>query len=499
MSKHKTFRGGYKFPEFKGQPDDTLEISPIPQQVNIPLRQGFGLEVDCLVKVGDKVSAGQIIGSNDQSVSSPVHATINGVVEKISKSNYLGQDYQIVSIKGDGSSEYKKIPDANSNWDKLSPEEIEKLLYNSGVTALDFEGIPTRFNSSIIQTNDVENIIIHGVNSEPYSTSTKILLQDKNISSLVEGMKILHKIMPKSKIHLALSKHSGNAFDEIGKLIAGNDWLNLCYLEAKYPQDHDAMLVQTVLRQKFPYGYSAANIGVVILGLQTVLHVYEAVVEGKPLIERVIALCGSALSNPLHIKVRIGTAIGDIIGSRLKQNVEARYILNSLLIGTELNGLDIPIGKTFSQIIAIPENRNREFLAFINLGLKRDSYSRTFMSKLLPMVQKTCDTNMHGEGRPCISCNYCEEVCPVSIMPHILSKYIQRSLVDETLMNLRIFNCIQCGLCSFVCPSKIPLSQHIKEGEEMLKAQGCTRDQCILPNFSNLKGVVEDYRGAKDI
>ncbi|MDQ1328195.1 MAG: H+/Na+-translocating ferredoxin:NAD+ oxidoreductase subunit, partial [Candidatus Poribacteria bacterium] len=102
MSKYKTFRGGYRFAEFQGQPDDTLEEPFIPSQVNIPLLQGFGKEGDCLVKVGDQVSAGQIISRNDQNVSSPVHATINGIVSEISRTNYFGKNCLVVSIKGDG-------------------------------------------------------------------------------------------------------------------------------------------------------------------------------------------------------------------------------------------------------------------------------------------------------------------------------------------------------------------------------------------------------------
>ena len=86
----------------------------------------------------------------------------------------------------------------------------------------------------------------------------------------------------------------------------------------------------------------------------------------------------------------------------------------------------------------------------------------------------------------------------MGIIPHLLSKYVQRSIIDETLMNLRIFNCIECGLCSYVCPSKIPLAKHIKEGQEKLTVSGCDRNQCILPYFDNLKGI-EEYRGPKEL
>jgi Na+-translocating ferredoxin:NAD+ oxidoreductase RnfC subunit len=80
-----------------------------------------------------------------------------------------------------------------------------------------------------------------------------------------------------------------------------------------------------------------------------------------------------------------------------------------------------------------------------------------------------------------------------------LSKYVQRDMIDETLANLHIFDCIQCGLCSYVCPSKISLVQHIKAGMDSLTEQGCNREVCILPHFDNIRGVVESYRGAKEI
>ena len=258
------------------------------------------------------------------------------------------------------------------------------------------------------------------------------------------------------------------------------------------------MLVPTILKQKFPYGYSAANVGAVILNLQAVLLSYEAVVEGKPLIERTIALCGPAFKETLHIKARIGTPLREALEGRVKEGLSARFVLNGLLTGFELKDLNLPIDKTYSQIIGLVENRERKFLSFLNPGLKSDSYSNTFMAKLSPRIQKTCDTNKHGEERPCISCNYCEEVCPVGIIPHLLVKYVQCNILDETLMNLRIFNCIECRLCSYVCPSKIPLAKQIREGQEKLTIQGCDRNQCILPYFDNLKGI-EEYRGPKEL
>jgi Na+-translocating ferredoxin:NAD+ oxidoreductase RnfC subunit len=82
------------------------------------------------------------------------------------------------------------------------------------------------------------------------------------------------------------------------------------------------------------------------------------------------------------------------------------------------------------------------------------------------------DTNLHGEHRPCIACTYCDGVCPAGILPHLLHRYVQREVIDETLLRLGIFDCIDCNLCTYVCTSKIPLAALMREGKEKLVAEG---------------------------
>lgn len=490
----RTFKGGYRFKNYAGQVAPVLVEAHIPERVVIPLRQGFSTEVKPCVKKGESVFAGQTIGRDDATVSSPIHSSVNGVVEEIKRMNYFKRDINMVMIRTTNASrEIPRLSGHSVEWWKLSNEKIEELIYLSGVSSLDREGIPTRFKSSIISPEDVNHLIIHGIGSEPYNISLDLLLEGKNLLHLFEGLNILKRIMPKTKVHLAINAHKKKIIEQLVKLASELEWLDIYPLEPKYPQGYDEMLVPTILNQKFPYGYSAANVGVVVLNIQATLAVYKAVAEGLPLVERIIALCGPAMKENIHLKVRVGTVLGDLLKGRLKGEHPPRVVLNSLLTGVTLNDFSLPIDRIFSQIIAIPENKAREFLAFMRPGLRRDSYTRTFLSVLLPNIQKLADANQHGEERPCITCSFCEEVCPVKIIPHLLSRYVKKGLIDETLMNYDIFNCIECGLCSFVCPSKIPLLKHMKEGHEKLIMQGCDRTQCILPYF-NLTGI-EEYRG----
>lgn len=487
-------KGGYIFRNYAGQPADVLLEAPLPEQVIIPLKQGLGSEVKPLVKKGDTVTAGQIIGRDDNAICSPVHASINGVVEDIRRMNYFKHDINLVTIKGlNKSREIVRLPGATSDWWKLNNEKIEELIYLSGVSSLDVEGIPTRFKSSFIPPEKVEHLIIHGVGSEPYNISLELLLADKNRLHVLEGIKILKRIMPRCKVHLALNAWKKEIIESMKKLATDLEWLDIIPLEPKYPQGYDEILVPTILEKKFPYTYSAANMGVIIINIQVVLGVYDAVVEGLPLIERIVALSGPCFKENIHLKVRIGTSLNDIVKGRLKEGLPVRLIDRSILRGFNLQDTSLPVERTISNLIAIPENREREFLAFIRPGVRRDSYSRGILAKWLPGIKKSPDTNLHGEERPCISCNFCTDACPVQIIPHLISKYVQADIIDEIIMQYGIFNCIDCGLCNFVCPSKIKLLENIKKGREKLLAENCGPDHCILPHFE-LIGI-DEYRG----
>ena len=495
INKVKPFKGGFRFREFLGQPESMTEDIGIPSIIVIPLKQGYGNQTMPLVNPGDVVKAGQIIGINDDSISSPVHSSVNGTVEKLSKIHSGGEEINAVVIRPDGSSDWQTLAGSREDWDGLAVGEIRDLLYRSGVTGLDRGGIPSNNKSSVITPDEVENIIIHSTGSEPFNLSLKVLLEGKRLFEFIEGMKILKKAMPGSTLHLVLDKHEKKLLAEIDKLVSGLDWLKVYAATPKYPQGYDEMLVTSILGKRFPYGYSAANILVVVLGIQTILHAYDAVAKGKPLIEKTLALCGLGWKKNLHIKVRVGTTIEYINEMFLKDDREYRIIPESVLSKKAVADYTVPVNKMSSQLITIPENREREALAFAKAGGNKYSYSRAYLSSLLPDKKTAYDTNLHGEERPCILCSFCEEVCPVNIIPHLIQKYVSNNIIDERLMHYNVYNCIDCNLCDFVCPSKIKLHDAIKDGQEKLTTSGCDRSSCILP-FFDLTGL-DEYRGVK--
>ena len=208
LKSFRTFKGGFRFKNYSGQAGHRIIESPIPQKVIIPLKQGFGTEVKPIVKIGDSVFTGQITARDDASISSPIHSSVNGVIEDIRRLNYYKRDVNMVVIRSNNTSrEIPRLSGCTQEWGKLNNEKIEELIYLSGVSALDREGIPTRFKSSIIPPEEVKHLIIHGVGSEPYNISLDLLLEGRNLLHFFEGVKILKRIMPHAKVHLAINSH----------------------------------------------------------------------------------------------------------------------------------------------------------------------------------------------------------------------------------------------------------------------------------------------------
>jgi Na(+)-translocating NADH:ubiquinone oxidoreductase A subunit len=490
--KNRRFSGGYRFSRFEGEPGGEIIEIGIPEKVIIPLKQGFGKEVKPVVNSGDRVEAGQIIGRNDDSISTPVHSSVNGIVEEIVKIDYFGIETESVVIKSDSTAGWKTLKDHTSEWEKLSAEKIEQLLYLSGASSLDSAGIPTRFRSSLISPEEVEHVIIQGTGSDVYNVSLNTLIGGEKLNHFLEGLRILKTIMPAAVIHIALNKHQKKLVYDIDSLTASHDWVKIYTLEPKYPQEYDGVLIPTILKRSYPYGFLPVNIGIVVLGVQTILHVYDAVVPGKPLIERIIPICGPGFTENLHLKVRVGTSFKDITIGKVKLGENFRFITDSPLSGKTIPDLDLPIDRTCSKIITLHEKKTGEMMAFAKPGFIKDSYSRTFVSSFLNF-KKMADTNIHGEERACIFCGFCEQVCPAGIIPHLLFRYTERDMVDEILVKYRIFKCIDCNLCTYVCPSKIQIGRYIKEGKKKLTEMGIDYSEPVLRNFE-LKGL-EEYKG----
>jgi electron transport complex protein RnfC len=75
----------------------------------------------------------------------------------------------------------------------------------------------------------------------------------------------------------------------------------------------------------------------------------------------------------------------------------------------------------------------------------------------------------HSEDfSPCIRCGRCIDICPMGLMPSMLSIYAEKGLY-EGAKEYNLFDCFECGSCAFVCPSKRPIVQLIRVAKSQVK------------------------------
>lgn len=488
----KAFKGGYRFKNFKGAPLDTIVNVDAPDTVTIPLQQGFGEAAEATVKPGDAVKAGQIIGKNPDVVSSPVHSSVTGKVTELTKISAGGREIPAVIIEKDG--DFSLTPDSiqrlnghDKDWRRLQADRVVELIYQSGAASLDTSGIPTPFGSSPVEPGDIGHVIVNAVADDILAVSPSVLLEGESLGRFAEGCGILKKVMPRAEVTIAVSKNEKALAKKLQEATTDLQGVDVAVVSDKYPQGFDEVLVPTILGGAFPYGFEAVNIGVNVVSVQTVLHVFDAVTEGIPVLSRLIALGGSGFLENIYIRVPVGTPGSVIIENYGKNDGEYRIVCDSLMHGPAIEDTSLPVTRTCSAVYAIPEARSTEMMSFASPGFTKDSYTNAFPTTVLPFPKKL-DTNIHGEERACLSCSYCEEVCPVGIQPNLIHRYVKRELIDETIQQFGIFNCIDCNLCTYVCPSKIPVAELMRKGKAMLRDEGLNDDDKTSSEFA-LKGI----------
>ena len=422
-----TFRGGVHPQESKITSSLPIEDSPLPDKVIIPLQQHIGAPNTPLVKKGDTVFTGTLIGKSDAFVSSPVFSSITGKVMEVGKFPHpvLGRGLGILIQRED---EDKIDPSIKPIGNPLTMDSktLVNIIKEKGIAGMGGATFPTHVKLS--PKNEIDTLIINGAECEPYLTCDDRLMIEKS-KEIIEGVKIIQKIINPKKIYVAIEENKEKAIFSMEKAIEKD--MELKILKTKYPQGGEKQLIKALLNREVPSGGIPPDIGVIVQNVGTCFAIYEAAYYGKPLYERIVTVTGE-VENPKNLRVRLGTLVSFLL--RLcggnTENVN-QIILGGPMMGISQSSLNVPVIKGTSGIIA----------------LKR--------KELFPEY-------------PCIRCSKCVDVCPVNILPTELVR-IGKFEKWELLEEYNVMDCIECGSCAYVCPSNIPIVQYIKVGKQKLR------------------------------
>lgn len=411
-----------------------------PARVVLPLCGQDGESGEPLVKVGDKVSLGQLLCPATPRYAA-VHASVSGTVAAIEPclQSWGGKALSIV-LENDGKDAparpaWTPAPRRDAPQD-LTPGEIVDIVRQAGIAGMGGGAFPAylKLHSAI---GRVDALLLNGAECEPYLTADERLMEERP-EAVIGGTRLLMRCLALDRAVIGVE---GNKYSAVAALrkqlpLRGGD-VEVRTLRARYPQGSEKQLIQKLTGRRVPTGKLPADAGCVVFNVATAAAVYDAVYDAVPLTRRVVTVSGSAVAEPKNLLVPLGTPLEDLIreagGWRAQPD---RVLAGGPMMGAAQFDLSTPVTKGTSAV----------------LGL----------------VAAEVKPANRPEG-PCLRCGRCIEACPMGLEPVYLHLYADHGRVRE-LAGLHIMDCTECGACAYGCPARIRLVHSIRSGKQQLRS-----------------------------
>ncbi|HDQ40519.1 MAG TPA: RnfABCDGE type electron transport complex subunit C [Desulfonatronum sp.] len=394
-----------------------------PSTAVVPLQQDQGGACAPKVKKNDDVLVGQMIGESQNLHGASIHAPISGKVTEIIKTfqSISGQTVPAVVIESDGQAQWID-----------NPAESDPLvaLQLAGIVDYDRQTIPLADKLEQARTRNVNSLIVNALDIEPILSSRGRLLQEQP-AKIATGIDAIKKILNVTQVFITVDENAFQSVSSIQSALGGSTHiLPLCN---KYPQAVDYMLVKYVTHVEIPCadGVCIPDVGAVVVDVESL----AAVGRKKPVVERFLTVTNSK-GHVKNIRVTIGTPI--------------RTVLDHCGITPDKGGKILAGGPMSGMAVASPDLPVTKDLVGIHVQSQRE-------------VVAPADAT-------CIKCGLCVEVCPMRLMPFMISGFSEKGMYAEA-QHYDISACIECGCCEYLCPVKIPMVQFIKFGKKQISDQ----------------------------
>ena len=423
--------GGLRLPVHKAASTaESIQEVPLPSQLILPITQHVGDPAQPVVSMGDRVLKGQLLAEPDGTLGAPVHASSSGtvvVIEPWPVSGRYGNKAPCIVIECDGEDRAIEPAGNAEHYTKLQPEALLEQILRGGIVGLGGAVFPTAQKLMQARTCSIDNLILNGVECEPYISCDDMLMRER-AAEILSGAKILMHALQIESCFVVVESDKPEALHSLGDAMAelGDDRLVLKQVPTIYPSGGEDQLVQLVTNREVPSGGLPSDVGCLVQNVGTAAAVNDWIENHEPLISRITTVAGDGIANPMNVRARIGTTIADVVEFSGGYAEQADHlIIGGPITGKSISTDHVPLVKATNSILVV---------------LK---------------------TSFQGRQLPCIRCGDCASVCPVQLLPQQL--YWHACADDESkLREFGLTDCIECGCCDLVCPSHIPLTANFR-------------------------------------
>ena len=422
-----TFKGGVHPNDYKEKSKNSQikRIAP-PDFLYLHLSQHTGAPSKPIIEKKEEIKIGQKIAQASGKLSVGLHSPVNGTYMGLTIYPHpLGGMKEAMRIKTNREDNEPFKEQKRTRIKNLSKKELINIIKNSGIVGMGGAAFPTYFKLQVPPSKKIKDLIINGIECEPYLTSDYRLMLEKS-EEIMKGIDIIRRIINPKNVWISIEANKLDALRALQDADSQFPWARFVSLKTKYPQGSEKQLIDAVTGREIPEGGLPFDAGAYVQNISTAFAIYEAVYLGKPLFERVVTLTGN-VRHPSNFLTPIGTPFEYLI--ELSEGVigkPAKIINGGPLMGIAQSQAEVPVLKGTTGILIQNEK-----------GYKKESV------------------------RTCIRCSACVDACPMKLLPTELYKYIELDKLEKA-KDLGVLSCMECGSCSYVCPANIPLTQQFK-------------------------------------
>ena len=438
----KTVKSNFKFhggvhPDYNKDlaAEKPIEALPLPKTLVMSMSQHLGAPAKCVVKVGDRVLRGQLIGERNGFISVPVHASASGTVKAVEqRQGPAGGWADAVVVETDEQQEDAPALPA-LDWRAASAEDLRNRVGDAGICGMGGAGFPTVVKLSPPPDKRCEYLILNGAECEPYLTADYRVMKE-HADRIRVGVEIMRKILGQPAVRIAVEANKPDAIAALEKAFADIDGnVEIVVLPVLYPQGSEKHQIFATVGRIVPEGALPIAVGCVVENVGTVAAIADAVELGRPLISRVTTVSGDAVAEPKNILAPTGTRYADLIAFAGGEKVPAAKVISGgTMMGFNVASTEIATTKTTSGLLLLSKDRVFQY-----------------------------------EGQPCINCGRCLRACPMQLNPAAISRAVEADDVAEAAA-FGVMNCIECGACAFGCPAYRAITQHCRRAKASIRA-----------------------------
>jgi electron transport complex protein RnfC len=436
--KHHKFPGGLIL---DGHKQVTIINEPeLPKELIYPLFLAANRYAIACVKVGTYVLTGQVIATAHSPLSTPIHAASSGTITAIEPrliAHPSGLSHDCIILQTDGLN--KALPPQPClEYQQQSSHFLREKIWQAGIVGLGGAAFPTAKKLHCPQ--EIHSLIINAAECEPYISCDESLALD-SAEEIIQGCLIMQHILQAKHCIIAIEDSKPDAYLA---LLAASQASNIQIqlVSNIYPTGGEKQLIQVISGIKIPAQKFAFEYGFICQNIGTSFAVYQAIILGIPLTERIITLTGKGIKQAQNLRAKIGTPIKNLIQACQGYTEHAQQlIMGGSMMGVALSSDEIAIIKASNCLLI--------------------------------------DTLKAQKSQPCIRCGDCATVCPSELLPQQLYWH-SRSQQWDNCTKYQLMDCIECGCCDVVCPSKISLVQAFRVAKGAIAQQQKQTQQAVL-------------------